>query len=908
MEKINKFKSVIFASVFFILFIAIVVNASVDYLSSNLVVNYSSGDTIKGKVNLRIADEPGDSLITSNFEGNITLLDLIEAQSNLVEGEDYTCSTEGCIRDYTSSGVANQLQTGARGIFAGFKLEGSQIYVTDAQLRINSNAQASCTPNIYVDLLADGENILTSSQSSTVSCGIKYRGCYNQSNVLEAILTTGKKYCEKITIPAGPSFVLGGKVRQGLSESNLTMSLYDFNTNTIKASCKLPQNNQNLEELSCIANYSAHETNDYFVCISTSANNNYKIGWETTGINCGTAQESHILNSDFNLFAETMKYAAAPSFVINKTTYYKAFNLNLTKVLNDYLEDTYLSDCQGNSCFLPIKIFGPTQTTTFNNIELNYESAGASVSPANLIYELDYQPSKISADNISLDISKANFVIPIETNQNKFKLYIDEDDIFEKSISIRKSFLFGIEPKFVAFGQNVLFNATSSTKIIRTIWNFGDGTTVQNIDGTSVGHVFTATGSSFNVNVTAISNTTQATRQFTVFVGNPKDIANLTIIEYKKRITNITNQINTYPSWAVTKIQSIVDLNNMTSKLNSIEIDFGNSTTEQDYQNVMLRLVNLDVPAYVSATKSGSNIPLSVGYENINPSYLEQIENKDVDNEALRDKIIGWMNGNFNAEISFRKIERIGNKETSSVGTIFIIKTNPTSTVDSKVYLVLGQDIKNLGIYMANYNPLSVTSGVNYVILDTSKTEAFEFFVSGDVDAENLGAYIAPSLELLGSTELPEGECTINNICDDNETADSCPEDCSSRWLKFTIFGWIILGVVAIVFYIILQEWYKHNYQKSLFPENNDLYNLIEFIYNARKSGLSDKDIYSRLYQQKWSKEKINFAFRKIEGKRVGMLEIPIFTRKEHKETVQQISNRQKVPVDARFIKRQSYS
>ena len=104
-----------------------------------------------------------------------------------------------------------------------------------------------------------------------------------------------------------------------------------------------------------------------------------------------------------------------------------------------------------------------------------------------------------------------------------------------------------------------------------------------------------------------------------------------------------------------------------------------------------------------------------------------------------------------------------------------------------------------------------------------------------------------------------------------------------------------------------MQEWYKRNYQKSLFAESNDLYNLITFIYNARRSGLDDNEIRAKLRQQKWSNEMIRFAFRKIDGKRVGMLEIPLFTRREHKETIKQISNRQGSPIDARFIKRPNY-
>ena len=108
---------------------------------------------------------------------------------------------------------------------------------------------------------------------------------------------------------------------------------------------------------------------------------------------------------------------------------------------------------------------------------------------------------------------------------------------------------------------------------------------------------------------------------------------------------------------------------------------------------------------------------------------------------------------------------------------------------------------------------------------------------------------------------------------------------------------------MGLVIYILLQEWYKKNYQHSLFPENNDLYNLITFIYNTRKSGLRDKDIKAKLIQQGWSNERVNFAFNKVDGKRIGMFEIPLFTRRDHKETIKQIYERRE-KVDVRFIKR----
>lgn len=878
--------------------------ASANHLHNTIVTNYSDGEKIRGNINLRLSNEPGDVRVTSNFPGDITLLQFIENQSGLIEGIDYNCSTNDCLNDFSSSGVVQQIQILNDEIgYAGFRIQGSGISVTDSEIKINSNAPSSCNPNLYVDLLSDGQDILTTNLASGESCGIRHTGCYDQSNTLLANIVTGKEYCEKISIPQAPGFIVGAQIKQGNGVSNLTMKLYDGDTTDILGSCKLPQNSQQTQDLSCEVNYSSYETRDYYVCVVTSINNGYQIGQETVSPTCGTAQGFNSLNSDFDIFAETLKYAPAPSISINSSAYKRAFNLNLTQVVDQYIQNVYDGNCQ-NDCFVPMKIFGGSQVVLFNNPLLRYESFGATLNPIHEVHELDYQSTRITSNNLTLDVSKADFFIPIASNENSFKFYVAGSNLFTKPITIRRSFAFDINPKSVAFGQNTLFNATSTTRIIRTIWNFGDGSAIKNSNGTSVSHTFTGNSTSYNVNVTAISNTTQATRQFTVFVGNPRDIANSTIVEYRRRITNITSQINSLPSWAVSKVQSIVELNNLTSRLNSVELDFRNATSEEEYRDVMLDLIELNVPAFVSSTTSGDNLPLSLGYENINPSYIEQIENKDLQNQGLSEQIVAWMNDNFNPEISFRKIQSIGNNGAESVGTIFTIKTNPLGVVETDSYLIFGQDIESIGVYKTNYNPLSVTSGVDYILLDTSLSQTFEFFVSGDVDAETLGAYIAPSLEVLENIEAPEGECVIDDVCSNGETADSCPEDCSRKWFRFTLLGWIFTIIGGIIGYIILQEWYKRNYQRSLFPNSNDLFNLVNFIYNARKAGFSDSDIKSKLKAQKWSAERIRFAFRKIEGKRVGMFEIPIFTHKEHNEVVKQIENRQKSPVDARFIKR----
>src|SRR3989344_559670 len=115
----------------------------------------------------------------------------------------------------------------------------------------------------------------------------------------------------------------------------------------------------------------------------------------------------------------------------------------------------------------------------------------------------------------------------------------------------------------------------------------------------------------------------------------------------------------------------------------------------------------------------------------------------------------------------------------------------------------------------------------------------------------------------------------------------------------------LLLIVIFLGVYIILQSWYKRHYERSLFRNPNDLYNLINFIYNSRKAGLRDNDGRKKLLDKKWKREQVNYAFKKIDGKRTGMWEIPIFKFLENRKVRRELQKKNPgSEIDARFIKR----
>src|SRR3989344_9421244 len=245
-------KGYIFVVFFALIFLAVSAIAGTNYLYNTIVTNYSAGDKIQGNVFLSFSQEPVNKNLTSNFPGNINLIDFLDAQDGVSEGVQYNCSTQRCVGQYASQGATTGFSIGAGGSkLAGFRITGTGITINKAEFSVSSNAVASCAPQINIDPLGDGQDVFVNSVAGTQSCGTRYDGCYNQANTLEATIVVNKEYCEKVTMPATPAFIIGGEIRNGTTLANLTMILYDETNGGEAGRCQLPRHTQSFQELSC---------------------------------------------------------------------------------------------------------------------------------------------------------------------------------------------------------------------------------------------------------------------------------------------------------------------------------------------------------------------------------------------------------------------------------------------------------------------------------------------------------------------------------------------------------------------------------------------------------------------------------------------------------------------------------
>jgi hypothetical protein len=211
------------------------------------------------------------------------------------------------------------------------------------------------------------------------------------------------------------------------------------------------------------------------------------------------------------------------------------------------------------------------------------------------------------------------------------------------------------------------------------------------------------------------------------------------------------------------------------------------------------------------------------------------------------------------------------------------VDASPKTDLDYPVYFFVSYP-RNEIIFSSNYNEKEIEGGT-YISL-TNQQESISFSVPGEIGLQELGIYISPELKNLGGNYASIGKV--------------------EKPVFKTFWFWSLMGallVFTLIVYLILQEWYKRYYESHLFKNRDDLYNVINFIYNSRYNTLQDYEIRRKLLNTGWTREQMVYAFRKIDGKRTGMFEIPVFKWKENQKVAEEIAKRQGGKVDARFIK-----
>lgn len=868
---------ILISSLLFIMAILPMISASFVYKNNSLETKYVGGEAIKGNIEIRFIDEPAGSLLTNNFDSSTKLIDLIKA-SGFEENRDYNCSIRNCVVGYkTKSSIQGLPLNIGENASIGFRITGKNVEIDSARLNIETNGAASCTGPYIISVLGNNETTLQTNKYKDVSCGTKVRGCFDFSlGNYDSATITSDAYCEKIKLPIGPAYKVGGKIKNStIGYGKLNIEMFDESWNSL-GKCGLPRHNMsNIEELNCIIEYAPVSERDVFLCLNleSGTNANYEINSEQGGNICGTTGVgTEQLNRDYDLFVEPLQFDSV-GMEINESFYSRLYSESLALSIDSYIVDKYERNC-AHGCIIPFEIFsGATQNINFNNAEIKYRDTGALLKN-NQLYLLEREFSTINSGYLKLNIEKAGFFIPALSRENSLQVFLGGRTILPRAltINITPGFVFDIQPKFILPGIDTLFNTITSQNITKSEWDFGDGNN-EETQGKSLKHRYLAEGS-FDVKVSLTrKDNVKVSKNFTVIVGNSSGAIKIISKNYEERIANLSKQIESYDRWIALELRKKVNITEINESINKAKQDAENS--ENNKSEIVENLAQMEVPKSIIINKRGL-LPIDVGYDSLDSSYIITLSKKELNDdekEKLKEQIIGWLEDNYKADIEFKTISSF-QEDVKPLYTTFKVKITNKKQGENEAYLILGRP-KDEIVFKEDYGQIGVEgeSG-SATAIPVKESEEIEFLLPEEIEIEEIGAYVAPDI-----SKFSMGE-DIGKI-------EPNPRP------KIAFYWYILLIIGFFIIYIALQEWYKRRYENYLFRNKDDLYNVINFIFNQRIVKMNDDEIRKKLLGTGWKGEQLNYAFKKIDGKRTGMFEIPIFKFLENRKVKEEIAKRQ---------------
>lgn len=847
---------------------------TVDLNSSNIYRNYYVGDILNGNIAIQFTNESANSILTTNVGESFTLKQWLDYSGKKID-QDYRCSLSGCKESYKANDTIQNIQISSKETKKiGFLLLGSNVSVKSMSFNLQTNLPNSCSKQYSVNLFNEEKYFIENYISTGNLCGSQKRGCFDSSletGQYQLANLTNNEYCELISLSPAPAYKLGAIITGPLGplKENITMKLYDDNFTILYGYCSLPISG---EEQQCTINYPINNEKNYRVCVSSnSSNSKYQIKTESKEQKCGVTSTTKNSPStiDFDIFAQPMEYSASQLLfnedkfaLINKES-------NLTQVANEYLKNEYNRNCAQGGCIIPLTFVGQDQTISIENAVLVYEADGV-VKTLDSLQSIVTDYGVISSNKIILSLDKLN--IPIKNKINLLEINLDKKVVAKTNINVSSSQI-EINPGFALIGNPTKFSLKTNATILEASWKFSDKPLEVQV-GNEVIHSFANAGD-YTVEVTAkISAGTTITRTKKVIVGEPKASAEEIVSISQNSINKISASIASLPAWIKPAIQNKIDVNNMNLSLLQIKLELAQAKTNEEYTNIIADVQALNIPGDVSVIKSGK-FPLLSSYNSINTDYAKSLIGEENVNSQLQVALTEWLRDNYNAEVETETIGANFVTNTEPIVTKIKIITNPLKQNQAQHYIIFGYPIETMH-FLSGYSQKEI-DGVTYIPLNEGQ-QVIEFYIEGDVGINDLATYILPS-----AAELRREGYSYEVISSQ-----------SQKRSNFLFISIIILIVLLAGITIFLQYWYRNNYEKNLFPKNEDLYNIMTFIHNSNKSGLKEGDIRKKLLASGWTREQISYSFGRLKGRILGLFGLPIYSSGQESKVKEEIENRQR--------------
>jgi len=843
--------------VLFVLFLSInLACASVVVHNYSIDNYYVSGEDFSGLVNITITNENLDYNFTSNLGNSISLRDLLE-ENGALESSD--CFPLDCENGYNGINGASSktIVLNNNGKYVGFVLNGAGVSLSSIGFNIESDFQKSFITPLKIKFF---DSSLWEFSDFSDEYGADNYGCYDPvSSGRYYSPLIDSRYCNKISVLKTGSLQAGALV-SGSGASNIRMVLYDGEE--ALDICTFNPANQNSCNLS-IGDGTVFEGN-YYLCAETtvSGNTGYNISYKSGS--CGWVQQisnemqvpSNFTRA-YGLFIKTAKYSEAEAI---------SDDLDFEQYLSDANE--YLDKYEGNcsqGCVLPIYLSGINQNLVFSDIAVSYFNSNGPVI-SNSVYDLEVIPAKVSYSGL-LDLVLPS--VNASGSISKFMLYFNGNKILEKNMSIlHGAEIKGINPRNPPAGVlvNFIANVEYTSPITSYRWDFGNST-VKYTNTNSVSYRYDSFGM-HDITLEVISNGINISRTFSVIVGSSKPFVNLTFDAKKGFLDKTISEVNSFPAWYQKVLKESADIDTYSGELDRLKRAKDNAVDEDDFLEVLIELSDLIFP-YSVYIGENSESPLLVSVDDINPSVVAEYAGGDysgADGDLYKDAISSWEGENIDARIQNKKIN-LADEKGNIDEILNVYSINVKNNAEEDAYFVINQPKSEL-VFKDSVGASSA-EGSTVVEVEAGSEMTFEFYSASPAEF-----FVSPKLSLLELAVSIDTTCNFNFRCEKDlgESSSTCRSDCKP--IGWTIFWIFILLVGALIAYTFLQIWYKARYETYLFKDRRLLFNILNFVSNARARGMSEKDIISALEKNKWDKERIMYAMKKSRGERTGMYEL----------------------------------
>ncbi|MEA3414404.1 MAG: PKD domain-containing protein [Nanoarchaeota archaeon] len=841
-----------FFLIFGIIFLIGITSASfsIDNNFSSIALEYPKDSTIFGSLNLSFDNQAGDSIISDSFENKIELLDLLKTDSNY----KYTCNPLDCGLTYKESNSEYEkkitLKKGESKII-GIVLEGIITEIDSVNFNISTNAGESCEDQLQIDFLSDESIEIKNKNISINTCSEKSYSCFKESGSTEIIISQ-TPFCQKFSLQNSPGLKAGAWIKQiNSGTENLNLSLYSEYGDKL-ASCELDktQITSSGNEVFCNLEHSTNIDQEYYICLS--ADDSFS-SYRTKGHSgtCGfSGYPIKTPTTAYFISAQTLKFAK-PSLIEIKNIQ-EEFEFSI--LMENYLQEKYDNNCT-DSCLIPIKINSNiNQDINIKDIKIIYSKKGLPGIEENNFYDFKITAPKINSEYQLLSISNAGFKTPSTIGEKNYEIDFDGINIFKEKIKIL-DLIFDISPKNFAvfFPAKININSDIFGKIY--IWDFGDNEILNTTKNTTI-HSYSSEGE-FIIEVKIINQLNQIfSKQFKVNVFDSNKLVEKRLYDFQQNIKNIELIFSGLDIFTKEMIKNSINFENTKLEIKKIETDFAKNLTGIAYEELVKSVLEINLPKnlFISSTDEIFFYP---DEDIIDMKVLAQIQNKSTN--LTSSSILSWYENSISTKISTKDVSFLKESGENIYG-FRIYSLNFKNIKDSEEVYFIIENLQKLQFE----NPGLVNSINNYKYYKIKNNEKIKFSSTGKIDVANLPIFFSPDLSKLNTNEFYEEHEEKNKTL-------------------FVILIILFIIVVVLIVYYFMSMWYRKNYESHLFPNRNNLFNILNYINTSKNKKMSQTEIRKNLKKVGWKPEQISYAFKKYSGKNTGL---PVFLGKKRIKTL----------------------